>query len=317
MIKLIIVSPCYNEETVLEQAAACITAYLDKLAQKGKISEDSKVLYVNDGSTDNTWNIIRQLHEKNPRILGVNLAHNVGHQNAIMAGMMEARKDCDAVVTMDCDLQDDVNAIEKMLDKHREGADIVYGVKVCRKGDSWKKRTTAQMFYKMLEIMGVNTVYNHADFRLMSQRALNALAEFPERNLYLRGLVPLIGFQTSMVEDVILPRIAGESKYTLRKMLKLASDGITSFSTRPMELIITVGGLMLFVAFCMLCYVLGSLMLGHYTSGWASIMISMWFIGAVVTLAIGVVGMYIGKIYTETKRRPLYIIQDKLTDNKN
>lgn len=314
MIKLIIVSPCYNEESVLEQASERITAYIGELAEKGKISKDSKVLYVNDGSEDSTWQIISHLHESNPMVMGLNLSHNVGHQNAIMAGMMEARKMCDAIVTMDCDLQDDINAIEKMIDQNAEGSDIVYGVKVSRKSDSWKKRTSAQMFYKMLECMGVKTVYNHADFRFMSRKALDALAEFPERNLYLRGLVPLLGFQTSTVEDVLSPRLAGESKYTLRKMLRLASDGITSFSTRPIELIISAGLIMLFVAFCMLCYVIGSLILGHYTSGWASIMISIWFIGSVLTLAIGVVGMYIGKIYTESKRRPLYIIQDRLLE---
>ncbi len=312
MIKFAIVSPCYNEEAVLQQSAERLMALFADLQQKGKISKDSFVLYVNDGSKDRTWSIIEQLHQSNPQICGLNLAHNVGHQNAIMAGMMTARHYADAIVTIDADLQDDINAIEQMIDKHAEGSDIVYGVKVSRTADSWAKKTSAQMFYKLLKVMGVNTVYNHADFRFMSKRALDALAEFPERNLYLRGMIPLIGFQTSTVDDVISPRLAGESKYTLKKMLRLASDGITSFSTRPIELIITIGMIMMFIAFCMLCYVIGSLIIHHYTDGWASLMLSVWFIGAVLTIAIGVVGIYIGKIYVEVKHRPLFTIEKEL-----
>lgn len=312
MIKFAIVSPCYNEEDVLHESAAQLTRLFDDLKQKGKISADSFVLYVNDGSKDKTWSIIEELHRQNPIICGLNLAHNVGHQNAIMAGMMTARHHADAIVTIDADLQDDLKAIEQMIDKHAEGADIVYGVKVSRTADSWTKKTSAQMFYKLLESMGVKTIYNHADFRFMSKRALDALAEFPERNLYLRGMIPMIGFQTATVDDVLSPRLAGESKYTLRKMLRLASDGITSFSTRPIELIITLGSLMMLIAFCILCYVLGSLIMGHYVDGWASLMLSIWFIGAVLTLAIGIVGTYIGKIYLEVKHRPLYTVADEL-----
>ena len=312
MIKFAIVSPCYNEEAVLRDSAARLTGLFSDLQDKGKISKESFVLYVNDGSRDRTWQIIEELHKENPRICGLNLAHNVGHQNAIMAGMMTARHYADAIVTIDADLQDDINAIEQMIDKHAEGSDIVYGVKVSRTADSWAKKTSAQMFYKLLKAMGVNTVYNHADFRFMSKRALDALADFPERNLYLRGMIPLIGFQTSTVDDVISPRLAGESKYTLKKMLRLASDGITSFSTRPIEMIISIGMIMMFIAFCMLCYVLGSLIIHHYSDGWASLMLSVWFIGAVLTLAIGIVGIYIGKIYVEVKRRPLYTIAEKI-----
>lgn len=312
MIKLIIVSPCYNEEEVLPQASQKITEYLKGLIAKKKITEDSGVLYVNDGSKDATWRIISEIHQQNPMVMGLNLAHNVGHQNAIMAGMMEARSMADAIVTMDCDLQDDVNAIEEMVDKCAEGSDIVYGVKVSRQADSWKKKTSAQMYYKLLEAMGVKTIYNHADFRLMTKRALDALAAYPERNLYLRGMITTLGFNTSTVDDVLSPRLAGQSKYTLQKMLRLASDGITSFSTRPIELIISAGLLMMLIALCMFVYVIASLAIHHYTAGWASIMMSLWFIGAIITIAIGIVGTYIGKIYIEVKQRPLYIIADKL-----
>lgn len=314
MLKLIIVSPCYNEEAALPEAAERITSYLKGLIAKGKVSDDSRILYVNDGSKDTTWQIIQNLHNSNPYIQGINLAHNVGHQNAIMAGMMEARSIADAVITMDCDLQDDVNAIEEMVDKHLAGADIVYGVKVSRTADSWKKKTSAQLFYKMLAAMGVKTVYNHADFRLMSKRALDALAAYPERNLYLRGLIPTLGFNTATVDDVLSPRLAGESKYTLSKMLRLATDGITSFSTRPIELILYLGLFMMLIAIGMFFYVIVSLIIGHYTNGWASIMMSLWFIGAVITIAIGIVGIYIGRIYIESKHRPLYIVAERLTN---
>lgn len=314
MIKLAIVSPCYNEEKVLDDSAARLSAMLDGLVEKGKISADSFVLYVNDGSRDRTWEIISRLHRENKYIRGLNLAHNVGHQNAIMAGMMTARKYSDALVTIDCDLQDDINAIEKMVDLNADGVDIVYGVKVSREADSWAKKTSAQMFYKLLDSMGVKTIYNHADFRFMTRRVVDALSHYPERNLYLRGMIPLIGFRSATVEDVLSPRLAGESKYTLSKMLRLASDGITSFSTRPIEMIISVGVFMLFVAFCMLCYVIGSMIMTNYVHGWASIMLSMWFIGAVITLAIGIIGMYIGKIYIEVKQRPLYNIEEELME---
>lgn len=312
MIKFAIVSPCYNEEAVLVESARRLSALFDGLIVKGKIAEDSFVLYVNDGSKDRTWEIITQLHSENRYIRGINLAHNVGHQNAIMAGMMTARHHVDAIVTIDADLQDDLDAIEKMIDLHEEGNDIVYGVKVSRQADSWAKKTSAQMFYKLQESMGVKSVYNHADFRFMSKRALDALAEFPERNLYLRGMIPMIGFKTTTVDDIISPRLAGESKYTLQKMLRLASDGITSFSTKPIEMIITAGVVMLLIALAMFMYVIVSIVMNHYTAGWASLMMSLWFIGAVVTLAIGIVGTYIGKIYIEVKQRPLYIIADEL-----
>lgn len=310
--RLAIVSPCYNEELVLHDSAEQLLALLDRMTTAGKISNDSYIMYVNDGSHDNTWNIIRQLHEQDKRVCGINLAHNVGHQCAIHAGMMNVRSKCDACVTIDADIQDDLNALEQMVDKHAAGAEIVYGVKVSREADSWAKKTSAQMFYKLLESMDVKTVYNHADFRLMSKRALDALSEYPERNLYLRGMIPTLGFQTDTVDDVLSPRKAGESKYTLGKMLRLASDGITSFSTRPIQLIITVGALMGLVSLCMLIYVLISLTMGHYVDGWASLMISLWFIGSILTVAVGIIGTYIGKIYIEVKHRPLYIVEQTL-----
>lgn len=312
MIRLAIVSPCYNEEAVLDKSAERLSALLSELIDEKSITPDSFILYVNDGSKDKTWQIIQRLHTANRFVCGLNLAANVGHQNAIMAGMMRARLIADAVVTIDADLQDDIQAIKKMVASHAEGNDIVYGVKVSREADPWLKKMTAQMFYRIQESMGVKSVYNHADFRFMSKRALDALAEYPERNLYLRGMIPMIGFQSATVDDVISPRFAGQSKYTLQKMLRLASDGITSFSTKPIEMIITVGLVMMLIAFGMFCYVIVSLLTNHYTAGWASLMMSLWFIGSVVTLAIGIVGTYIGKIYIEVKNRPLYNIADEL-----
>jgi glycosyltransferase involved in cell wall biosynthesis len=313
--KLGMVSPCYNEQDVLEESAKRLGSVLVDLYKKGKISSDSFILYVNDGSKDDTWHIIEQLHNKHKYINGLNLAHNVGHQNAILAGMMNAKDICDGVITIDCDLQDDINCIEKMIDLFCEGNDIVYGVKISRKADSFMKKITAQLFYSIQSSMGVQAIYNHADFRFMSVRALNALSQFPERNIYLRGLIPLLGFKTAIVEDIISNRIAGKSKYSLSKMLRLASDGITSFSSKPMTLVLGAGILMLIVSLIMAIYVIVSLIMGHYVVGWSSIMLSIWFIGAVVTIGIGITGTYIGKIYMEVKQRPLYIVSDKLIHN--
>ena len=312
MIRFATISPCFNEELILEDSASRLNVLFDHLIERQKITEDSKIIFVNDGSSDTTWSIIRNLHQKNPRICGIDLAHNVGHQNAIMAGMLSTTVLADAVVTIDADLQDDLDAIEHMIDAHLNGAEIVYGIKVCREADSWIKRNSAQLFYKVMNSMGVQTIYNHADFRLMSQKAIRILSQYQEKNLYLRGLIPTIGLQTASVDDYISPRKAGESKYTLRKMIRLASDGVTSFSTRPIELIFSVGVGMLLVAIAMFCYVLGSLVLNHYTAGWASIMMSLWFIGAIVTISIGVVGTYIGKIYIEVKQRPLYVVNETI-----
>ena len=312
--KLGIVCPCYNEHEVLLQSGERLTALLDGLVAKQKIAPDSFVLLVNDGSRDNTWQLIKQLHDTNHYFRGVNLAKNVGHQNAIMAGMMTAKNHCDAVITIDVDLQDDLSAMERMIDKYHEGYDIVYGVKVSRQGDSFLKKNTALMFYKFQQAMGVKAVYNHADFRLMSRRTLQQLSHFEERNLYLRGLIPMIGYQSATVEDVISPRTAGQSKYTLKKMFTLAADGITSFSTKPISLILTAGIFCLLVSVGMFIYVLCSYFEHLAVPGWPSIMLSIWFIGGLLLLSIGIIGEYIGKIYIEVKHRPLYNIESILWD---
>lgn len=314
MMKLGIVCPCYNEHEVLLESGERLTALLDGLVAKQKIAPDSFVLLVNDGSRDNTWQLIKQLHDTNHYFRGVNLAKNVGHQNAIMAGMMTAKDHCDAVITIDVDLQDDLSAIERMIDKYHEGYDIVYGVKVSRQGDSFLKKNTALMFYKFQQAMGVKAVYNHADFRLMSRRTLQQLSHFEERNLYLRGLIPMIGYQSATVEDVISPRTAGQSKYTLKKMCTLAADGITSFSTKPISLILTAGIFCLLVSVGMFIYVLCSYFEHLAVPGWPSIMLSIWFIGGLLLLSIGIIGEYIGKIYIEVKHRPLYNIESILWD---
>lgn len=314
--RLAIVSPCYNEHEVLPESARRLSALLDSLVEKGKISADSYILYVNDGSKDNTWEIIQTLFQTNPYVYGVNLAANVGHQRAIMAGMMTAKDRCDAVVTIDADLQDDIRAIEEMVDRFHEGYDIVYGVKVSREGDSFLKKTSAQAFYKLQHAMGVKAVQNHADFRLMSRRALEELSRYSERNLYLRGLVPLIGYKTATVDDVISERMAGTSKYTLGKMLALAADGITSFSIKPISLILGAGFFFLFISIAMTIYVLCSYWEHLAVPGWASIMLSIWFIGSILLLAIGIIGQYLGKIYVEVKNRPLYNIETFLSDKK-
>lgn len=312
MIKLTIVCPCYNEEQVLPLSAGRLKDLMGSLMSSGKISDDSCVLFVNDGSRDNTWNIIRNLHVENPMFRGLNLAHNVGHQYAILAGMMSAREWSDAVITMDADLQDDLGCIEKMVDAYHEGYDVVYGVKVSREADPLLKRMTAQYFYRLQRKMGVDSVYNHADFRFLSRRVLDALSGFKERNIYLRGMIPMIGFPWTTVADVISERQAGVSKYTLRKMFNLALDGITSFSVKPLLAVITMGLVFILISLGILVYVLYSIFAHTAVAGWASLMLSVWFVGGVVLVAIGIVGVYVGKIYTESKGRPRYIIQDIL-----
>ena len=312
MIRLAIVSPCYNEEEMLRVSAQRLLVLLDSMVKDGKVSPDSFVLYVNDGSKDATWSIINELNADDKRICGISLAHNVGHQNAILAGMMTARTMVDGVVTIDADLQDDIRCIPQMVDLYEQGNEIVYGVKVSREADPALKRITAEAFYKLQESMGVQTIYNHADFRFMGKRALDGLSLFEERNIYLRGLIPLIGYKSATVDDVISDREHGQSKYTLRKMLNLAFDGITSFSIRPIQVITITGTVMLILAFAMLIYVIVSRLMGHYVPGWSSLMLSVWFIGSVLTISIGIVGTYIGKMYMEMKRRPRYIIDQSL-----
>ena len=313
MIRLATVSPCYNEEEVLRHSAEQLTALFERMIAEGLISKDSMIVFVNDGSHDRTWEIIRELHAENKFVRGINMSRNVGHQNAIMAGMMTAREWADAVVTLDADLQDDIECIPQMVRDFEAGNDIVYGVKVSREADSFMKKFTAQSFYKLQNSMGVESVYNHADFRLMSRRALDMLSTYKEHNLYLRGLIPMIGLKHTTVDDVISERFAGQSKYTLHKMLRLALNGITAFSVRPLFLIYNIGILFLIVAFMIGIYVTYSLVVGHVVQGWASLILSIWLVGGFILIAMGIMGTYIGQIYSETKRRPLYHIQEILS----
>ena len=312
MIRLATVSPCYNEEQVLEQSVNRLTTLFNDLISKQKISPDSLMVFVNDGSRDHTWDIICKLHEQNQHVRGINLARNVGHQNAIMAGMMTAKDWADAVITIDADLQDDLNAIEKMIDAHAEGSEIVYGVKVQRTADPPLKRLSAEAFYQLQATMGVESIMNHADFRLMSRKALEILSTYPERNLYLRGLIPMMGLKSARVDDVISERTAGVSKYTLSKMMGLALNGITSFSVKPLYGIVYMGLLFILISFGIGIYVLHALIVGTAVPGWSSLILSIWLVGGFVLIAIGIVGTYIGKIYQEVKGRPLYNIQEIL-----
>ncbi|WP_315516803.1 glycosyltransferase family 2 protein [Hoylesella shahii] len=315
MTRLAIVSPCYNEEAVLNSSVARLTDLLDALVKSGEVSDQSMIVFVNDGSSDATWQLICEHQRQNKYVRGINLARNVGHQNAIMAGMLTARHWVDVVITIDADLQDDLAAIPRMLQHYREGSDIVYGVKVSRKADPVFKRLSAVAFYKLQSKMGVKSVFNHADFRLMSRRALDILAGYGERNLYLRGLIPMIGLESSTVDDVISERTAGTSKYTLKKMLSLALDGITSFSVRPIYLILYIGFFFIFLSLVAGVYVVHALVVHTAYPGWASIMLSLWLIGGVILLSIGIVGVYVGKIYTEVKNRPLFNICEIVGDD--
>lgn len=312
MIKLAVVSPCFNEEEVLDISIKKLTLLFDELIEKKRISPDSFVLFVNDGSKDNTWEIIKKHHQKNPFVCGLCLAGNVGHQYAIMAGMLKVRNKCDAAITIDADLQDDISVIPEMIDKFEKGSDVVYGVKISRISDPFFKRVSAQCFYKLQNLMGVKTIYNHADYRLMSNKALNYLALYPERNLYLRGMIPLMGLRSSTVDDVISPRVAGSSKYTLSKMLRLALDGITSFSTKPILWIVGFGFISFLITLIMVAHVIYAWMKGNVVPGWTEMMISLWFFGSAILLSVGIIGQYIGKIYAESKHRPLYLEDDYL-----
>lgn len=313
MIKLATVSPCYNEEEVLRHSAERLTALFERMISEGLISEDSMMVFVNDGSRDRTWQIIRELHAENKFVKGINLARNSGHQNAIMAGMMTAKDWADAVITLDADLQDDIECIPKMVKDFEEGNDIVYGVKVSRQADPLMKRMSAQAFYKLQSSMGVESVYNHADFRLMSRRALDMLSTYKEHNLYLRGLIPQIGLQTTTVDDVISERYAGASKYTLSKMLKLALNGITAFSVKPMYAILYLGIIFLLIALCIGIYVIRALIIGTAVPGWSSLILSIWIVGGFFLISLGIMGVYIGNIYAEVKRRPLYHVAEILS----
>lgn len=306
------VLPCYNEEAVLHSSIQRMSDLYKSLISDQSIHENSRLLFVNDGSRDSTWDIIEETSRSNPFVCGIKLAKNVGHQNAILSGMETAKDHADVIVTIDADLQDDISKIPEMLQKYAEGADIVYGVKNERKADSRFKRSTAVLFYKLMKLLGVQTVYNHADFRLMSRRAVEALSHYRERNLFLRGIIPQLGYKTDVIYEDLRPRVAGESKYTLSKMLNLAVDGITSFTIKPVRLIFTLGMIFVLLAIAMLVYVLCMVFQGKTVAGWASLMLSMWFIGGCILIGLGIVGEYVGKIYLEVKDRPRYNIEKEL-----
>ena len=310
MDRLAIVVPCYNEEEVLKIASEALRGVLDDLVAREKVAPESFILFVNDGSRDRTWELIEEEHRLYPgQIRGVKLAGNVGHQFALTAGLLTAMERCDVTVSIDADLQDDVTVIEEMIDKFHEGNDIVYGVRRERKTDTFFKRTTAQAFYKLMALMGVKTVYNHADFRLMSRRAVEHFSQYKETNLFLRGMMPLIGYQTDNVYYDRKERVAGESKYPLKKMLALAFNGISSFSVKPISMIT---GLGLFIIVCSVfaaIYALISYFTGSVVPGWTSLILSIWFLGGLQLIAVGMVGQYIGKIYMEVKQRPRYNIE--------
>lgn len=313
--KLYLVIPCYNEEEVLPETSKRLKEKYTALMNEGKIDTDSKIVFVNDGSKDRTWEMIRELHESDPVFRGICLSRNKGHQNALMAGLMTVKSECDAAISMDADLQDDINAIDGMVDRYREGYEVVYGVRSSRKKDTFFKRTTAEGFYKVMRAMGVETVYNHADYRLMSRRALEALSEFDEVNLFLRGIVPLVGFKSTEVTYERGERFAGESKYPLKKMLAFATEGITSMSIKPIRLITTLGFLVFLFSIGVLIYSIIRKFTGYTVPGWAFLAVSIWALGGVQLLAIGVIGEYIGKIYLETKHRPKFIVAEYLNDD--
>lgn len=309
---LYLVIPCYNEEAVLHETAKQLLAKMNSMFERDMISRDSKIMFVNDGSKDRTWEIIEELHASNPIYSGVKLSRNKGHQNALLAGLMTAKEKADMMISLDADLQDDVDVIDQMVEKYYEGNDVVYGVRSARKTDTFFKKFTAESFYKLLKCMGVEIVYNHADYRLMSKRAVEGLAQFREVNLFLRGIVPLIGYKSEVVTYERHERFAGESKYPLKKMLAFATDGITSFSIKPIRLITTCGILIFGISILMLIYFLAVHFMGRTVAGWTSMIVSIWAIGGLQLLAIGIVGEYIGKIYLETKDRPKYIIETVL-----
>lgn len=313
---LYIVVPCYNEEEVLEETTKQLKEKMKNLIKDKKISKESRVMYVNDGSKDNTWKMIEEISEKEKLFTGISLSRNRGHQNALLGGLMTAKNYADIVISMDADLQDDINAIDEMIDKYYEGADIVYGVRSARKTDTWFKKTTAEVFYKFMKMMGADIVYNHADYRLASKRVLDELEKFNEVNLFLRGMFPLIGYKTEVVFYERNERVDGESKYPLKKMLNFAWDGITSFSVKPLRLICTMGFIMLFISLIIMIYSLIRKITGNTVDGWTFIIISIWFIGGIQMISTGIIGEYIGKVYKETKRRPRYIICKNLNDEK-
>ena len=309
---LYIVVPCYNEEEVLPETARRLKAKVEELQGAGKIGPDSRILFVNDGSRDRTWEIISALHRSDPVFSGVDLSRNRGHQNALLAGLMTAKDRCGMAISMDADLQDDIGAVDAMVDKFHAGCDIVYGVRSSRKKDTFFKRFTAEGFYRVMNFLGAETVFNHADYRLLSRRALEGLEQFREVNLFLRGIVPMIGYTSAVVEYERGERFAGESKYPLKKMLSFAMEGITSLSTKPIRYITGLGFLVFLVSIIMLIYSIVRWAMGETILGWASLICSVWAIGGLILLSLGVIGEYIGKIYLETKGRPRFLIREVL-----
>lgn len=306
---LYIIIPCYNEEEVLPITSKKITEKLNQLIKNKKINKESKILLVDDGSKDNTWNIIEDLCNKNIIFKGIKLSHNKGHQNALLAGMEYSSNNADIIISMDADLQDDINAIDKMIKEYNNGSEIVYGVRKSRKKDTWFKKNTAQAFYKLMNKLGVELIYNHADYRLLSNRALKCLLEYKEVNLFLRGIIPQIGLKNSIIYYDRNERVAGSSKYPLKKMINFAINGITSFSIKPLKLITYIGFIISLFSFIIMIYSLIVKFTGHTVEGWTFIIISIWLIGGIQMLFLGIIGEYIGKIYSETKQRPKYFIE--------
>ena len=309
--RLFIVIPCYNEQAVLPITAPMFLNKLRDLTAAGKIAEDSRVLFVNDGSRDDTWNIIQGLSQQDEHYIGISQSRNRGHQNAVLAGLMEARDKCDITISIDCDGQDDINAMDEMVDAYLDGCEVVYGVRSSRETDTFFKRFTAQSFYKFLAMMGAEVVYNHADYRLISARVLKEFANFKEVNLFLRGLVPLVGFKSTSVSYSRAERLAGESHYPLKKMIGLAVDGITSLSVKPLQMIMGFGLFVAFVSFVGCIWALITALCGKAVAGWASMTCIVCFVSGVQLICLGIIGEYIGKIYLETKQRPRYIISER------
>ncbi len=313
---LYVVVPCYNEEDVLPETAKRLKQKLEALIDADKISNKSRIMFVNDGSKDKTWEIIKNLNGESSMFSGVNLSRNRGHQNALLAGLMTAKEKADVTISMDADLQDDINAVDEMLNEYYNGCDIVYGVRSKRKKDTAFKRITAEGFYKIMNFLGAETVFNHADYRLMSKRAVESLSSFEEVNLFLRGIVPMVGFKSASVYYEREQRFAGESKYPFKKMLSFALEGITSLSTKPIRFITLIGFLIFAISILMLAYIIVRWAIGATVSGWASVVCSVWAIGGLIMLSLGVIGEYIGKIYLETKARPKFIIESVLDSDE-
>lgn len=314
---LYIVVPCYNEEDVLIDTSNRLKDKIDSLISSKKISNKSKIMFVDDGSSDKTWEYIKKFNSCEKIFTGISLSRNFGHQNALVAGLLSAREYADMVITIDADLQDDIDAIDLMIDKYYSGSDIVYGVRNKRKKDSFFKRVSAQIFYKFMKILGAQCIYNHADYRLTSKKVLDVFADYKEVNLFLRGIFPLIGFKSSCVYYERLERIAGKSKYSIKKMFYFACDGITSFSIKPLRIICLIGFLILIISVCIMIYSLIRKLNGHTVDGWTFLSISIWFIGGLQMTSIGIIGEYIGKIYGETKSRPRFVVAEDLSEKIN